>query len=198
MMDDPDMNAFESDDVLAELWQEGGEVRVEAVVPGVESRLGDLRSANRMNWWITVVCLALIVGFELATGFPNGPALLIATAAVTVATWFWYRWRERQLVDAYAEAGDILPFLIRRTRGARDFWALTAASPFLTVAGLMAWTRWVGPIGGDASGPGLTPVLTIILLAMIALLFAVEVYAIWVTVRATRELRVLRTMAEED
>jgi|GEM_PF-4048446 len=188
---------MEDGDAFAELWQGGGEVRIAPIVPGVDARLGSLRSANRMNWWITVIALVLIIAVEAATGFANGLWLSGLTLAITVGTWFWYRLREGQLVEAYAGASEaILPFLIRRTRGTRDFWALTAVSPFLAIAGVLAWERFMGTLGRTGE-VAMTPWLAGLLVLMVALAFAVEVYAIWVTLKATRELRVLRAMSRE-
>ncbi|MEL7285088.1 MAG: hypothetical protein AAGJ68_11265 [Pseudomonadota bacterium] len=188
------LNAPETNDFgdLNELWQDSGPVDTAPLIDRLKRHNQRLRRLNQISFAVCVGALVITAAMEFLGRIPtNGLLTLIGFVAI-IGSWWKYRRDKAKLVAAYSEEPEkLLPFLIKRTKAARNLGRYYYSCSFPSVIAGYMWAR----LSDDG---GTTEVSSWILMPLVmvgfACLIGTTVFGVHLARQKTRELKELQAM----
>lgn len=178
---------------LTKLWQDGGDIPVEPLIDQLKKQNQKLRRLNVISFAVCLGALLITVVLELVGEIPTRGLLSLAGLALVVGSWWKYRRDKARLIAAYSEEPHrLLPFLIKRTRAARNLGRYYYMSGLPSVAAGFFIGRFTGT---DSEGGTLTPLLAVLVSIGLLLIVAVTVWGVRLARQKTAELRELEALA---
>ena len=135
--DNPDFDA------LGALWQsEEPIVPTEELVARLRRHNRRLRQLNQVSFVSCIFLVAITLLLEIGGRLPTGGLLSAGGTIMLFFSWWKYRRDKARLIAAYSEDPDkLLPFLIKRTKAARNLGRYYYLTPLPSVVFGFVWAR---------------------------------------------------------
>ena len=194
MTDFPQNSPLDFGDV-ADLWQSEQGIPADTLIARLYAQNNRLRRINQVSFVICAVALIATAFIELVGQIPTRGLLTLVGALSFIGSAWKYRRDKARLIAAYSEEPKkLLPFLIARTKAARNVARYYYTLPLPSCAlGFMA-----GRLSEDESEPivSIAVFMPIVLLAFFGLV-ALTVWGLRMARQKTEELRDLEAMLEK-
>ncbi|MEL6663734.1 MAG: hypothetical protein AAFR33_12110 [Pseudomonadota bacterium] len=181
---------------LSHLWQsQAPVVDTEQLVARLKRHNRRLRRLNQFSFATCIFMVAITLVLELGGRLPTGGLLSLGGSALLIFSWWKYRRDKARLMAAYSEEPDkLLPFLIQRTKAARNLGRYYYTTPGPSILFGYFWARFTPDRAeADVNYALLYPFVAIGLAAMITL----TVYGLKLARQKTRELAELQQLARD-
>jgi hypothetical protein len=179
---------------LNALWQEGGNVPVAPLIDRLKQQNQKLRRLNQISFVMCIGALIITAALEFIGRIPTNGLLTLISGLAVLASWWKYRRDKAKLIAAYSEEpAKLLPFLIKRTKAARNLGRYYYACALPSVLLGILWARFTD----DGSNGEADPIILIPLVVVgLICLVAVTVFGARLARKKTEELNELQGMLE--
>ncbi len=195
MTDNTPEMTFDVND-MGRLWQSDAPIiDTDALIARLQRHNTRLRRLNQISFATCIFLTAITLILELGGQMPTGGLLSLGCAAFLVFSWWKYRRDKARLIAAYSEEPDkLMPFLIKRTKAARNLGRYYYITPWPSVLFGYFWSA-LSPDTSEASVnmAVIYPFVAIGLLAMAGL----TVFGLRLARQKTRELKELEVLAND-
>lgn len=182
----PDVEEFGD---LNQLWQDSAPVDVGPLIGRLKRHNKKLRRLNQISFAMCIGALVITAAMEFLGRIPTDGLLTLVGVIAVIGSWWKYRRDKAKLIAAYSEEPEkLLPFLIKRTKAARNLgrYYYSCGAPSV-LAGYM-WARLTDDGGtSEVSSWVLMPLLVV----GFACLFGITLFGLRLARNKTRELKEL-------
>ena len=155
---------------MKSLWQSASPpINTDALIARLQRQNRALRRVNLISFWISLISLLIIFSLEMVGRLPTQGLLSLAGGLGFIWSVWKYRRDKARLIAAYSDEPDkFLPFMIERTRKARNLGRYLYLTPLPSVA-LGYGLGYIFDDGG-ASEPNKALLTSILVPALISLI----------------------------
>lgn len=181
---------------LQTLWQSATPaIDMDRLIQRLRDQNRALRRVNQISFAVSAICLIIVLALELLGRLPTEGLLSLAGALAFIFSVWKYRRDKAKLIAAYSEEPDkLLPFLIKRTKVARNlglYFLLMPVPSILLGYGIGYMTD------DDAPSSANGPLLISILIPALLFLGGLMIYGYRLARRKNRELKELKALQAE-
>lgn len=180
---------------LSSLWQSGGDIPVESLIERLKQQNSRLRRLNQLSFAVCAVSLVLIAALEFIGRLPT-QGLLTVVGVLSVA-WGWRKYKrdKARLIAAYSqEPAQLLPFLIKRTKAARNLGRYYYLTPTPSIVLGYLFGRFTDV---DTSSSPPDAVMLPLVGAALAIMLGITLWGVKLARQKTKELKELRALLKE-
>ncbi|GLQ20780.1 hypothetical protein ACFFUB_01835 [Algimonas porphyrae] len=182
---------------LQSLWQSSAPpLDADKLIARLQKQNRALRRVNRISFAVSLISLIVILALEFLGRIPTKGLLSLLGAGGLIWSVWKYRRDKARLIAAYSEEpGKLLPFLIKRTRAARNLGLYFLLTPLPSI-GLGYGVGYLFDRAGheDAANPD---ILLAIIVPALLLVAALMIYGYRLARRKSTELEELLALQAE-
>lgn len=182
---------------LQSLWQsEAPSIDTDRLIQRLQKQNQALRRVNLISFWVSLVCLIIVLALEFMGQLPTKGLLSLAGGLSFIWSVWKYRRDRARLIAAYSEEPDkLLPFLIKRTKAARNLGRYFLYTPLPSIA-FGYGVGFLTDNGDPLNGADAARLMTILIPALI-ILGGLMIYGYRLARRKSSELAELEALWDE-